>query len=36
VSPIEYVGYFIMVPYYLGQLILFVQSVGRKKNSGID
>ena len=36
VSPIEYVGYFIMIPYYLGQLILFVQSVGRKKNSGID
>jgi uncharacterized membrane protein YhhN len=36
VSPIVYVGYFIMVPYYLGQVILFVQSVGRKKNSGID
>ena len=36
VSPIEYVGYFIMIPYYLGQLILFVQSVGKKKNSGID
>lgn len=27
VSPIEHVGYFIMVPYYLGQWILFIQSV---------
>lgn len=36
VSPIEYVGYFIMIPYYWGQLILFIQSVGINKKSGID
>ena len=27
VSPIEWAGYLIMVPYYLGQWVLFVQSV---------
>ena len=33
VSPIEWAGYLIMVPYYLGQWVLFVQSV-REKHIG--
>ena len=33
VSPIEWAGYLIMVPYYLGQWVLFVQSV-RVKHIG--
>jgi alkenylglycerophosphocholine/alkenylglycerophosphoethanolamine hydrolase len=31
VSPIEWAGYLIMVPYYLGQWVLFVQSVRVKQ-----
>lgn len=33
VSPIESAGYFIMIPYYLGQLTLFIQSLNTKKTS---
>lgn len=33
VSRIEWSGYLIMVPYYLGQLILFVQSIRSRKQN---
>ena len=33
VSPIESAGYFIMIPYYLGQLTLFIQSLNTQKTS---
>ena len=35
VSPIEWAGYLIMVPYYLGQWVLFVQSIRHQQHRSI-
>lgn len=36
VSPVEYAGYFIMVPYYLGQWMLFVTSIAPKVKKSVS
>lgn len=36
VSPIEWVGYFIMIPYYLGQWTLFITSIAPKNESSVS
>ena len=35
VSPIEWAGYLIMIPYYLGQWVLFVQSIRHQQHRPI-